>query len=179
MLWKVHGRRRVYRSEWVNVWLDEVELPDGRRFDHHVLRMPRRSVAVVVLDDADRVLLLWRHRFITDTWGWEVPAGWVDESESPVEAGRREMEEETGWRPGPLHKMCEYRALPGISDQQFTVLWADAATHQGEPADGFEAARVEWMPLSRIRDLIEKGLITDGPSVTALSYAIAFPPTAE
>jgi 8-oxo-dGTP pyrophosphatase MutT (NUDIX family) len=115
--------------------------------------------------------------FITDTWGWEVPAGWVDEGESPIEAGRREVEEETGWRPGRLRELCAYHALPGISDQHFTVFWAAEASYQGEPSDGSEAARVAWIPLSNVRDLIEKGLLTDGPSMAALSYAIAFRPT--
>lgn len=55
--WIVHGSRRVYVSSWVNVDLDEVEVPGGRRFNHHVLRFPRTSVGTVVLD-SDRVLLL-------------------------------------------------------------------------------------------------------------------------
>ena len=50
MKWTVHGRRTVYESEWVNVTLEDVELPGGRRLEHHVLRMPRQSVAVVVFD---------------------------------------------------------------------------------------------------------------------------------
>jgi hypothetical protein len=65
MKWTVHGRRTLYESDWVNVTLEDVELPGGRRLEHHVLRMPRESVAVVVFDEAAaRVLLLWRHRFI-------------------------------------------------------------------------------------------------------------------
>jgi hypothetical protein len=73
--WETHGRRPVYRSEWVEVWLDDVETDPGRRFDHHVLRFPRESVSAVALQ-GDNVLMIWRHRFITDSWGWEVPAGW-------------------------------------------------------------------------------------------------------
>ena len=74
----MHGERSVYESEWMNLSLVDVELPSGKRFEHHVLRMPCDAAGVVV-DDPDRgVLLLWRHRFISDTWGWEVPAGRVD-----------------------------------------------------------------------------------------------------
>jgi 8-oxo-dGTP pyrophosphatase MutT (NUDIX family) len=174
MRWKIHGRRQLYASEWVNVWLEDVELPDGQRLEHHVLRMPRQSVTVVAVDDAERVLMLWRHRFITDSWGWEIPAGWLDADESPEEAAQREVLEETGWRPGPLHRLCEYYALPGISDQRFTLFRADGATYEGRPSDGSEASRVEWIPTSNIRKLMSEGLITDGPSVTALSFAIAF-----
>ena len=76
MRWTVHGRRTMYESDYVNVYLDDVEVPDGQHLEHNVLEMPRPSVGSVVVDDDDRTLLIWRHRFITDRWGWEVPAGW-------------------------------------------------------------------------------------------------------
>jgi hypothetical protein len=77
--WHVHGERSLYESEWVCLSLVDVELPSGRRFEHHVVRMPASAAGVVVTDpDHDGVLLLWRHRFTTDTWGWEIPAGRVD-----------------------------------------------------------------------------------------------------
>jgi hypothetical protein len=58
------------------VWLGQVdvELPGGERIWHHVIRL-HRSAAMVLVDDADRVLLLWRHRVVPDRWGWEVPGG--------------------------------------------------------------------------------------------------------
>ena len=45
MRWKVHGRRTMYESDWVNVYLDDVELPDGTHIDHHVLTMSKASQA--------------------------------------------------------------------------------------------------------------------------------------
>jgi 8-oxo-dGTP pyrophosphatase MutT (NUDIX family) len=180
MKWTVHGRRTVYESDWVNVTLEDVELPGGRRLEHHVLRMPRESVAVVVLnEDATRALLLWRHRFISDAWGWEIPAGWVEPGEQPEVAARREVEEETGWTPGPLTELCRYFALPGISDLRFTLYRADGATHQGAPPDPSESTRVEWVPVTDLRKLIDKGQLTDGPSLLGLSLALALAPPTE
>lgn len=177
MRWTVRGRRLLYESDWVNVWLEDVELPDGRRLDHHVLRMPRRSVTVVVLDDSgEHVLLLWRHRFITDTWGWEVPAGWTEGDESLEEAARREVEEETGWAPNSLTPLITYYALPGLADLPFTLFRADGARHLGPPSDGSEASRVEWVPIANLSKLVDKGHVTDGPTLMALSFALAFAP---
>jgi hypothetical protein len=73
--WRVHGRRALYTSDWVDLWLENVEVPGHGRVEHHVIRAARPSVAVVVTDRQHRVLLLWRHRFITGRWGWEIPAG--------------------------------------------------------------------------------------------------------
>jgi 8-oxo-dGTP pyrophosphatase MutT (NUDIX family) len=152
------------------VWLEDVEIPTVGRIEHHVLTMPRASLTSVVTDDQDRVLLLWRHRFITDTWGWEVPAGWADPNEDPEQAIRREVEEETGWRPGKVSPMTAYNALSGISTMRFTSYHITNCTHIGEPTDPSEASRVEWLPINDIPDLATKGQISDGPSLTALSY---------
>ena len=84
MRWTIHGERSLYDSEWVKLHLADVELPDGKRFEHHLIRAPMPATGVVVRDGTRGVLLLWRHRFITDTWGWEIPAGMVEQGETIV-----------------------------------------------------------------------------------------------
>ena len=77
MQWKVVSERSLYRDQWVDVRCADIELPNGSHLDHRLIHT-HASAGVVVVNDAGRVLLLWRHRFITDTWGWEIPAGWAD-----------------------------------------------------------------------------------------------------
>jgi 8-oxo-dGDP phosphatase len=173
MRWKVHGERSLYESEWMSLRLVDVELPTGERFEHHVLRVPREAAAAIVRDPARRVLLIWRHRFITDTWGWEIPGGRIDEGESPERAAARETLEETGWLPGPLRPLGSYHPLPGAVDQRFHLFVADGATHRGEPADLTEAERVEWLPAGLVRELIAAGEVNDGYSLTGLLWALA------
>jgi 8-oxo-dGTP pyrophosphatase MutT (NUDIX family) len=167
--WTVHGERAVYESDWVTLALADVELPDGSRFEHHLVRIPQQAAAVVVHDTGRGVLMLWRHRFITDTWGWEVPAGRIEPGEAPVDAAAREALEETGWAPGPLRPIGTYHPANGFSDQTFHVFAADGATREREP-DGIETDRVEWIPLDRVRDLIRSGDVSDGFSLTALLW---------
>jgi 8-oxo-dGTP pyrophosphatase MutT (NUDIX family) len=171
MRWKVRGERPIYRSPWVSLWLVDVELPDGRRFEHHVVRMAPVA-ATVVVDDQRRVLLLWRHRFITDTWGWEIPTGIVDEGEQPIETAAREVEEETGWRPGPLRQIVYTQPSNGISNSEHYLFRADGATYVGPPTDTTEADRIEWVPLSQVRSMIDRHEIVDGPTEIALLYTL-------
>jgi 8-oxo-dGTP pyrophosphatase MutT (NUDIX family) len=168
--WVSHGRRLVYGSDYVNVWLDDVDIPGLGRVEHHVLTMPRGSTAAVVTDEQDRMLLLWRHRFITGRWGWEVPAGWVDPGEDASTAIRREIEEETGWRAGTVEPLVEYDALAGISTMHFRLFHATGCERVGAPMDRSEAERVEWIAEKDVVRLAGEGLIADGPSLTAISY---------
>ncbi len=167
--WRVHGSRRVYASEWLNVDLDEVEIPGGERFEHHVIRFPRASVGAVVVDDADRVLLLWRHRFTTDAWGWEIPAGWAEIGEDPAEDVLREVTEETGYRPAQVEPMTTYSTMTGISSHRYQLFLACGAVRVGDPEPA-ESERVEWISVPQVPDLAAQGLIPDGPSLTALTY---------
>lgn len=171
-IWRVHASRAVYRSEWVELWLEDVETPGGERYEHHVIRFPRESVYAIVTRD-DQVLMLWRHRFITGEWGWEVPAGWVDSDEDPTAAIRREVEEETGWRPGRVRKLAEYNAQSGISNMHFSLFYLDDAVRVSERVDTDESSRLEWISRTRLRSLIRDGDINDGPSLLAVTYYLS------
>lgn len=173
MRWSVHGERSVYDSEWVSLRLVDVEVPEGPRFEHHVVRFPREAAGTVIHDSAaGAVLLLWRHRFITDSWGYEVPAGGLDEGESPEQAAVREAVEEAGWRPRRVEPLLAYHPMPGTVDQTFHVFFADEADHVGEPTDPGESERVEWVPVAELRRAVLDGRITEGLSLTGLLAAL-------
>ncbi|MQS39886.1 MULTISPECIES: NUDIX domain-containing protein [Streptomyces] len=165
--WKSLSERTVYENRWVNVAMADVELPDGRHLDHTVIRLRPVAVAAVV-NSADEVLLLWRHRFITGAWGWELPSGGIGEGEDPAAAAARELEEETGWRPGAMRLLMAVDPMPGISTSHHRVYWSESAEYVGQPEDDFESARREWVPLARIPELIDRGEIRSANAVAAL-----------
>lgn len=174
MEWTVHGRRAIYESPWVCLDLVDVELPDGQRFEQHVVRMARPVAAVVIVED-DRVLLMWRHRHVTDTWGWEIPAGRVEVGEEPEVAARREAEEETGWRPAALRRLVVSQPSSGSVDSRHHIFRADGATHIGPPTDITEAAKIEWVPLADVRAMIASGAIVNGPTLIGLLHVLSEP----
>lgn len=174
MRWIVHGERYVYESDWMSMSLVEVEPPGTEAFEHHVVRMPRPASGTVVWDpDRAAVLLLWRHRFITDRWGWEIPAGGLEVGESPEAGAVREAVEESGWRPRALELIASYNPMPGGVDQVFHLFLADGADEVGLPTDPTESERVEWVPLTTIREALVDGRIVEGMTLTALSLALA------
>jgi 8-oxo-dGTP pyrophosphatase MutT (NUDIX family) len=171
MPWTVHGEEPLYVDEWLDIRLADVELPDGRHLRHRLIRTPPGAGCVVVKDG--RVLLLWRHRFITGTYGWEIPVGKIDPGEDPADAAARETEEETGWRPGPLVPLLRVEPTPGLSDSVHHIYLADSATRIGDPEDDYESERISWLPLTGIPSLISDGQITSGTALAALLYTIA------
>lgn len=170
--WLHRGERTIYDSEWVRLAVADVVLPDGRRIDHHVVRLPGPAAGTLAVVDGV-VLLQYRHRFITDTWGWEIPAGRVDPGESPLDAARREALEETGWEPLALEPLCRFPPANGLLDQVYVVFLARGAVHRGDPEDPNEAAEVAWVPIDEVRRRLRDGEIGDGLSFGALAFAFA------
>ncbi|MEU5875007.1 NUDIX hydrolase [Glycomyces sp. NPDC047369] len=167
MRWQVNSKRTLYRDQWVHLQTADIELPDGRHLDHRLIETGPGAGAVVVKDG--KVLLLWRHRFITDTWGWEIPIGGIESGETPDQAARREVEEETGWRPiGQLVPLVYTQPSPGLMTAEHHIFKSEAAQCFGDPLDAFESERVEWVPLTDIRALIHKGDITSATTMVAL-----------
>ena len=172
MRWHVYGERVLYDNRWVRLVKVDVQPPNGERFEHHVVRLQRIALAAVI-DSEDRVLMLWRHRFVTDEWGWELPGGIVEADEDGPASAAREVEEETGWRPGAMTHLLTFQPMIGMVDSPHELYLARSAELIGEPSDPEEVGRVEWLPLGVVRDLIEKGEVLGSGSLVALLYVLA------
>lgn len=163
--WKLRGEKPLVQTPWFQVGLADVELPDGRRIDHYLFRVPP-VVLTAVLDDQDRVLLVWRYRFIPGTWGWELPSGLADPAEDLAAAAARETFKETGWEPESPEPLLRLEVSAGLTDSVHHVYWTSRAAPRGEP--GFETVRMEWVPMGNVPAMIGNGEIRAASTSAAL-----------
>lgn len=170
--WTIHDERLVDENPHVRLSVASVELPDGERFEQYVFRMPRCAMTVVLDEPGERVLLIWRHRFIVDQWDWEVPGGYVDPGEDGAAAAAREVEEETGWRPRGVEFLLTFQPAIGSADAPQDLYVARGANLVGEP-EGDEAEEVRWVPIEEAREMIQRGEILGAATVIGVMHAIA------
>jgi 8-oxo-dGTP pyrophosphatase MutT (NUDIX family) len=173
MRWTVHGERSLYRDRWVHLRSADVELPNGDHLDHRLIHTSGPGAGLLVINDG-KVLLIWRHRFITDTYGWEIPMGMIEPGEEPATAAVRETLEETGWRAtGEVEPLLRTEPYPGLMACEDHLFRAAGATYVGPPADDFESDKVDWVPMTEILALIKKRHISAGSTLNALLFALA------
>ena len=169
--WKVLGDRVIDESPLLRLSVATVELPDGTVFDQYVMRTPRGAMTVVLDEDAERVLLIWRHRFVTGQWLWELPGGFIDPGEDGRAAAAREVEEETGYRPRSIEHILTFHPVAGTADTAYELYLARGADHVGTP-DPNETEAVRWIPLTELPGLISKGEISGAATIIGVQHVL-------
>lgn len=177
------SRRRMLHSETVysgriwNVVQDTFELSDGAEplvrdyIDHP------GAVAILVLDDRDRVLLVRQYRHPVGMQLWEIPAGLLDiEGEKPQRAAARELCEEADLTAGRWDVLVDMFNSPGSSSEALRVYLA--RDPQEVPADQrFERTEEEaemqwqWVPLDEAVQAVLAGSIHNLSAVAGIMAA--------
>ena len=120
---KLISSREYYRNDFFRVTVDRAIDPDGfeiqRAIVHH-----RGSAVMMAVDDRQRVLLVRQYRLPARQSMWELPAGKVDEGETPLHAARRELKEETGLTARRWRKLVSYYASPGFLSEKMNLYLA-------------------------------------------------------
>jgi 8-oxo-dGTP pyrophosphatase MutT (NUDIX family) len=171
--WETGGSERLYSSTWVDLDLVEVRPPGGEPYRHHVVRI-RSAVGVVIRRDDGSVLLLRRHRFITDTTGYEIPAGAIEDGETVEEAARREVLEETGLHIEDLVPIFSRAVSDGVSDQRFHFAVANVSADTGTVVDAHESFERVWVDRDRLSELVRVGAVPGCLSSVAILHCLWF-----
>ncbi|MEV7671614.1 NUDIX domain-containing protein [Streptomyces sp. NPDC000963] len=139
--WRVVASETPFQGKKTGVRTDDVVMPDGTvaRRDYQV---HPGSVAVLALDEEDRVLLIKQYRHPVRQKLWEIPAGLLDvPGENPLHAARRELYEEAHVKAGDWRVLTDVYTSPGGCDEAVRIFLArDLADAEG---DRFEVAEEE------------------------------------
>jgi ADP-ribose pyrophosphatase len=159
--------RRLYEGKVLSLDLDEVEEPGGVRATREVVRHSG-SVAVLALQDDGRIVLVRQYRYPVDAALWELPAGRLDEGESPEGAAQRELQEEIGQRARDLRKIAFFHTTPGFCDESMHVFRATGLEASSAKGDEDERIEVRAFPLAELATMIDEGEIREGKTLVAL-----------
>jgi 8-oxo-dGTP pyrophosphatase MutT (NUDIX family) len=170
--WVVHGERTLYDNPWVKLGKADITTPSGNRFEHHTVTLPSAAV-IAILDQAEEhVLMSYRHRFVPDVWGWELPGGLLDPEETPEQTTVREALEETGHRVGSVEHVATFEPMIGTVRSPHHVFVGRDAELVADPTE-FDEGVYEWVPLTKVRGLIAEGQVQSSGTLIALLHLLA------
>ncbi len=142
--WALIDETVEYETPWYDGGYDELERPDGSAKRYYWAALPPAVVIVAV--DGDDVLFVEQFRPTVRETHLELPAGIVEDGESYVEAGRRELREETGYEADEVVCLQEVWAATGLLRHRRGYVFADRLSYVGRELDDGEFLTVERYP---------------------------------
>jgi ADP-ribose pyrophosphatase len=168
----------LHRGRYMEFRVDTIERLDGSRGTRDVVGHPG-AVAVLAVDDADRLLMVRQWRVPAGRAMLEIPAGTLDVHEGVIEdpdgAARRELEEETGHRAATWRKLAEFWTAPGFTSELMRLYLATGLTGvadgEGRLApDEDEHLELRHVALDEALRLVETGGLTDAKSILGVLW---------
>jgi ADP-ribose pyrophosphatase len=173
---RVVETRTLHRGRYLDFRIETVERADGSRATRDIVGHPG-AVAIVAVDEADRLLVVRQYRVPARAVLLELPAGTLDVDddgriEDPDLAARRELEEETGYRAGRWERVASFWTAPGFATELMHLYLADdllPADDRLEPEDD-ERLELIRLPLDEAIAAVEHGAIADAKSLVGILW---------
>ena len=161
----------VYAGKMIQVFKDEVRLPDGKTTTREIVGHPG-SVAIVPRQADGRIVLVRQFRYVTGRELWEIPAGTCDKpGESLEETARRELAEEAGLKAGRLTRLGRAYLVPGYGDELMTWFLAEDLAPTPSHAEMDESFKVNPFDRPSLRVLRQNGELEDAKTFLGLAWA--------
>jgi len=169
---RVLSSRVAYRGPVFHVTTDQVAEPGGIRARRDVIR---RSGSIVILavdgrHSAPRILLERQYRHAAQSMMWELPAGRIDEGESPLAAARRELLEETGYTARHWRKILHFYVSPGFLDETMTIYLARGLAAGPPRPEADENISTRFFSLPAARKMALNGRIRDAKTISGILW---------
>ena len=167
MKYSVVNSEKVFEGKVFAVRIDEVEKETGERMRIDVVEHGG-AVVLIPMDENGDLLLVRQYRHPTGTYILELPAGTLDEGESPEECAIRECREEVGMAPGTIQHLGGFFLAPGYSTEYLQIYLATDLSTAPLPQDLDEDLAVERLSTEEILNKIKTGEVQDGKTIAGM-----------
>lgn len=162
----------IFKGRIVDLSVRTIKLPNGETATREVVKH-QPAAAVIAINDKKQMLLVKQWREPIKALTLEIPAGLIDETDvSDLDAIKRELNEEGGYRADYWEKVCEFYSSVGFCDEKLSIFYCDTLTKLSEKRDldEDEFLTSEWYSLDELKKLLAEGKIVDAKTIYAITF---------
>ncbi|MEA2062278.1 MAG: NUDIX hydrolase [Gemmatimonadota bacterium] len=164
---KISGER-VLDGRLLRVDVDQVIEPGTDSSARREVVRNLKAAAVIPCLPGKKIVLIYQYRYALDKKIWEIPAGLIEQGESPDQCAARELAEETGYRAGRITPLVRINSSPGFSDEVIHIFRAERLTPGPANPDPGENIETRELEIARALEMIADGTITDAKTIIAI-----------
>ncbi len=166
--WQVLSSKNIYENNWIGVTEYDVVNPSGGKGIYGKVHFKNLAIGIVPLDEEMNTYLVGQYRFVLGSYSWEIPEGGCAEGSSPLDAARRELQEETGLVANEWQELMQLHLSNSVSDELAHVYLARQLRQGPATPEETEQLVVKKLPFEKVYEMVQQGAITDALSVAAI-----------
>lgn len=166
--WTTQRSEVKYENAWIKVTESQVLNPAGNPGIYGVVHFKNRAIAIIPLDEENNTWIVGQFRYTLNSYEWEVPEGGCPEGEDPLEAAKRELEEEVGFHASRWEQVMEIQLSNSVSDEIGYTFIARGLTEVGSSPEETEQLQIRKLPFDELVEMVMRGEIKDGLSVASI-----------
>jgi 8-oxo-dGTP pyrophosphatase MutT (NUDIX family) len=167
--WTTLSGEEKYSNPWITVTEYQVINPGGGRGIYGKVHFRNKAIGIIPVDHELNTWLVGQYRYTLNEWSWEIPEGGGPMTQSPLDAAKRELLEETGLSASKWTQIMRLHTSNSVTDEEgFIFLAEDVVMGQSEPEETEADLKVWKLPLRDALQMVLDGQITDALSVMGL-----------
>lgn len=167
--WTTLSGEVKYDNKWINVTEFQVINPGGGRGIYGKVHFKNKAIGIIPIDENQHTWLVGQYRYTLNEWCWEIPEGGGPFEQTPLEAAKRELLEETGVTADEWTQIMRLHTSNSVTDEEGFIFLAEKVKEGERQPEESEAELKVWkLPLKDAVDMVLRGEITDSMSVMGL-----------
>jgi 8-oxo-dGTP pyrophosphatase MutT (NUDIX family) len=166
--WTTLSTKPIYENPWIKVTEDQVLNPKGGKGIYGVVDFKNKAIGIIPIDQNGFTYLIGQYRYPLKEYSWEIPEGGGPNDQDPLDAAKRELKEETGFKAKKWTMIPRIHTSNSVTSEEGFIYMAEELEAGETEFEETEQLEIKKVHLTEAVQMVMEDKITDSISVAAI-----------